>query len=148
MNQQIGKTGRSWSVVELRAKSFDDLRKLWFVLLKERNMLYTYRFQCRRNKTKMEHQERIMKVRLSMAAIRCVIGERAREYKYATNPTWVSIQEKKKAERRRIRHNIRKSHSGPTIKPKTVPSTHSLKKKIVFAELKPSNYQVPMPHIN
>jgi hypothetical protein len=34
-------SGRSWAVTELRDKSWDDLHKLWWVCIKERNRIAT-----------------------------------------------------------------------------------------------------------
>ncbi|EED92541.1 RM47, ribosomal protein 47 mitochondrial large ribosomal subunit, partial [Thalassiosira pseudonana CCMP1335] len=68
--------GRSWSVAELRRKSYDDLHKLWYVLYKERNMLLTESNLARRHGYYMIQPERRRKVRKSMGAIKHVLGER------------------------------------------------------------------------
>jgi len=71
--------GRSWSVKELRRKSYDDLQKLWYVLYKERNMLMTESEIARRYGQYFPQPERKEKVKKSMGAIKQVLGERKRE---------------------------------------------------------------------
>lgn len=71
-----GKTGREWSCADLRLKSFDDLHKLWFVLLKERNMLFTHQQFCKSSMIQMQNPERFHKVKKSMAHIKRVLHER------------------------------------------------------------------------
>ncbi|KAL1933576.1 hypothetical protein VTP01DRAFT_7666 [Rhizomucor pusillus] len=76
-------TGRSWTAKELRQKSFEDLHKLWYVLLKERNVLATQRGEARRQQLStdvFDNSDRMKKVRKSMARIKLVLNERQREY--------------------------------------------------------------------
>jgi large subunit ribosomal protein L47 len=57
--------GRAWKAQELRQKSFDDLHKLWYVLLKERNVLATQRQEATRLKLPKQiwtNQGRLKKV--------------------------------------------------------------------------------------
>ncbi|KAL6175619.1 hypothetical protein ACLB2K_052258 [Fragaria x ananassa] len=69
--------GRSWKASELRLKSWDDLNKLWFVLLKERNMLMTQRQMLHTQNLRFPNPERLPKVRKSMCRIKHVLTERA-----------------------------------------------------------------------
>ncbi|KAK9756814.1 hypothetical protein RND81_01G122500 [Saponaria officinalis] len=54
--------GRSWKANELRLKSWDDLNKLWYVLLKEKNMLMTQRQMLNAQNLRFPNPERISKV--------------------------------------------------------------------------------------
>ncbi|KAI9495105.1 mitochondrial 39-S ribosomal protein L47 (MRP-L47)-domain-containing protein [Zychaea mexicana] len=76
-------TGRAWKASELRLKSFDDLHKLWYVLLKERNVLATQREEAKRmgiNKQIWTNAGRLKKCQKSMARIKFVLNERQHEY--------------------------------------------------------------------
>ncbi|KAK4768273.1 hypothetical protein SAY87_003414 [Trapa incisa] len=71
--------GRSWKACELRLKSWDDLHKLWYVLLKEKNMLMTQRQMLQAQNLRFSNPERLPKVRKSMCRIKQVLTERAIE---------------------------------------------------------------------
>ncbi|KAM7491608.1 hypothetical protein LguiA_034529 [Lonicera macranthoides] len=71
--------GRSWKASELRLKSWDDLHKLWYVLMKEKNMLMTQRQMLHAQNLQFPNPERIPKVRKSMCRIKHVLTERAIE---------------------------------------------------------------------
>ncbi|KAF5207602.1 54S ribosomal protein L4 protein [Thalictrum thalictroides] len=71
--------GRSWKASELRLKSWEDLQKLWYVLLKEKNMLMTQRQMLHAQNLRFPNPERVPKVRKSMCRIKHVLTERATE---------------------------------------------------------------------
>jgi len=74
------KAGRSWRVDDLRVKSNTDLHKLWYVLLKERNMLMTMEHEAKRALELFPNPERIDKVEESMANLETVVRERNKAY--------------------------------------------------------------------
>ncbi|XP_022171209.1 39S ribosomal protein L47, mitochondrial isoform X1 [Myzus persicae] len=74
------KVGRSWSKDELRIKSNQDLHKLWYVLLKERNMLLTMEHECKAQFELFPNPERIDKVEESMNNLETVVRERNDAY--------------------------------------------------------------------
>ncbi|XP_063890063.1 large ribosomal subunit protein uL29m-like [Scylla paramamosain] len=74
------KVGRSWRIEELRIKSNEDLHKLWFVLLKEKNMLLTMEHACEEEYQVFPNPERIDKVEESMKNLEDVVKERNRAY--------------------------------------------------------------------
>lgn len=68
--------GRAWSADELRRKSFDDLHRLWWVLIKERNLLATQAAEARRMGQRWFGNHRVHKCGLSMARIKTILTER------------------------------------------------------------------------
>ncbi|KAH8517112.1 hypothetical protein H0E87_005168 [Populus deltoides] len=53
--------GRSWKASELRLKAWDDLHKLWYVMLKEKNMLMTQRQMLHAQNFRFPNPERLPK---------------------------------------------------------------------------------------
>ncbi|XP_023218688.1 39S ribosomal protein L47, mitochondrial-like isoform X1 [Centruroides sculpturatus] len=78
--EQEVKSGRSWHKDELRIKSNSDLHKLWYILLKERNMLLTMQHAAKTECELFPSPERIDKVEESMENLEEVIRERNRAY--------------------------------------------------------------------
>lgn len=74
------KHGRGWTLPELRIKSNEDLHKLWFVLLKEKNMLLTMEQEGIEKHRLFPSPERIDKVNESMTHLETVVRERNRAY--------------------------------------------------------------------
>mmetsp|Transcript_18033 Transcript_18033/g.40349 ORF Transcript_18033/g.40349 Transcript_18033/m.40349 type:complete len:234 (-) Transcript_18033:23-724(-) len=70
------RSGDAWPAILLRMKSFQDLHKLWFVLLKEKNFLLGEQLECRQQRIKWKHHGRLKKVKLSMKRILTVITRR------------------------------------------------------------------------
>ncbi|GMR48596.1 hypothetical protein PMAYCL1PPCAC_18791, partial [Pristionchus mayeri] len=68
--------GRSWTPDELRLKGNTDLHALWFVCLKERNMLLTMQKAYVSKARHMPNPERLDRVEETMEAIKLVIDER------------------------------------------------------------------------
>ncbi|KAL4250050.1 Large ribosomal subunit protein uL29m [Abortiporus biennis] len=97
-------SGRSWTAAELRRKSFKDLHTLWYVLLREKNLLATQREEARRATIDVSltpYYPRYHKVRKSMARIKYIINERRLAYEGALG----IMAEKNKArlEQKRLR---------------------------------------------
>ncbi|KAL1835813.1 hypothetical protein VTJ49DRAFT_6034 [Mycothermus thermophilus] len=77
--EEDSKHGRAWSVEELRHKSWDDLHRLWWVCVKERNRIATANFERENQKLgfgEAEAKERDKEVLKTMRAIKHVLTER------------------------------------------------------------------------
>jgi large subunit ribosomal protein L47 len=80
LNEENIKHGRSWTLAELRIKSNIDLHKLWYVLLKERNMLLTMEHEHKAEWKWWPSPERLDKVKESMVNLETVVRERNKAY--------------------------------------------------------------------
>ncbi|BGP20089.1 hypothetical protein JCM10213_002661 [Rhodosporidiobolus nylandii] len=79
-DKRTDNSSRSWTALELRRKSFDELHQLWYVLLRERNVLLTQREEARRLRVDLggfgAAPEKLRLCQKSMARIKQVLSER------------------------------------------------------------------------
>mmetsp|Transcript_51817 Transcript_51817/g.117306 ORF Transcript_51817/g.117306 Transcript_51817/m.117306 type:complete len:193 (+) Transcript_51817:2-580(+) len=69
-------SGDPWPAVLLRMKSFEDMHKLWYVCLKEKNFLQAEQHEARQQRVRWRHHGRLKKVKLSMKRILTVLTRR------------------------------------------------------------------------
>uniref|UniRef100_A0A8C6XC54 Large ribosomal subunit protein uL29m n=1 Tax=Naja naja TaxID=35670 RepID=A0A8C6XC54_NAJNA len=114
------KSGDSWTVEQLRGKSSDDLHKLWYVLLKERNMLLTLEQESKRQSQKMPSPERLEKVIKSMERMDQVIQEREdalRLLQTGQEKEWYTYREWPIPWYLNARHKKKRFYYLPNVKP-------------------------------
>jgi len=96
-------TGRAWEAEELRLKSNDDLHKLWYVFLIEKNKLKSDRLIA----TQMGQEfygdvsHNLMKIRKSMARLLTVVNERKKirnEYRAHLEDEYIAMKKKEEFE--------------------------------------------------
>jgi large subunit ribosomal protein L47 len=66
--------GRAWKARDLRIKSSVELHQLWYVLLKERNMLLTVKQDAKLHTMMMPSPERLKKVRALLCSCLLCVG--------------------------------------------------------------------------
>ncbi|KAK0218060.1 mitochondrial 39-S ribosomal protein L47 (MRP-L47)-domain-containing protein [Armillaria fumosa] len=111
----VNRSGRAWKASELRLKSFTDLHTLWYVLLREQNLLATQAEEVRRagiapRMIQLGMGPKKRECRLSMARIKAVMNERRLAYLGAVK----LAEEEKEAELDRavLKHQITQFNCG------------------------------------
>jgi len=77
--EELNAHGRGWTVPELRVKDWDDLHRLWWVCIKERNRISTSLSELKRVGSvygEVEGQDRVLEVHKTMHSIKHVLTER------------------------------------------------------------------------
>tara|TARA_B110000285_G_scaffold227355_1_gene288549 strand:+ start:954 stop:1265 length:312 start_codon:yes stop_codon:yes gene_type:complete len=93
-------TGRAWRAEELRLKSHDDLHKLWFVLLQEKNKLKSDQLMSIQLRQRFYGLDNFYKVRKSMARLLTVVNERKKlrnEYRRVLEDEYIQAKKAEEA---------------------------------------------------
>jgi hypothetical protein len=98
--------GRSWKASELRGKSFEDLHKLWYIILRERNVLSTQKAEAKRQGVVWMGEHRDVKCRQSMSRIRHVLINRVQVYRKAMHELLLRSLPEEQAQIERLKHKV------------------------------------------
>ncbi|KAG7444707.1 MRP-L47-domain-containing protein [Guyanagaster necrorhizus] len=114
----VNRSGRAWKASELRLKSFTDLHTLWYILLREQNLLATQTEEVRRagiapRMVQIGLGPKKRECRLSMARIKVVMNERRLAYLGAVR----LAEEEKEAELDRavLKHQVTQFNRGRKV---------------------------------
>lgn len=100
--RKYGVTGRSWRAEELRLKSHDDLHKLWYVLLKEKNKLKSDMLVSQQLQQGFYGFSDLIKVKLSMNRLLTVVNERKKlrsEYRKHLEDQYIQMKKQEEKEK-------------------------------------------------
>jgi large subunit ribosomal protein L47 len=126
--RQYGQTGRAWRAEELRLKNHEDLHRLWYVLLKEKNKLKSDMLVSQQLQQMFYGFSELLKVRLSMSRLLTVVNERKKlrnEYRRHLEDEYIAG---KKAEERAAKEAEAEKLKAQGIK---VPMTEAEEKELL-----------------
>lgn len=93
--EELAKSGDAWPACLLRLKSLEDLRNLWFVCLKEKNLLTGERWAAWQQGGEMKNPERLKKVKLTMKRILTVVTRREIHQQCVRAKNILSLQQRR-----------------------------------------------------
>lgn len=108
-------------------------------------MLLTYEHECKKYGTHMIGRERLRKVKFGLRAIKIVLGERRRQYKEATDETYVKERNDILKRRAAYRNNVRKARVGARKSrffPQFIREKHPARKKLKWRDTKPRTNEI------
>ena len=116
------KVGRAWKATELRLKSFDDLHKLWYVLLKEKLALKSDIQFAKKTGNRFYGSKNLVKIKVSMARLLTVINERKillNEFRNLLEDQYI-WETKKQEEKKSLKKLSKTTRKFAEFKPKQV----------------------------
>jgi large subunit ribosomal protein L47 len=111
------RTGRAWHASEMRLKDHDDLHKLWYVLLKEKNKLKSDFLMSKQLGQMFYGHNDMTKVRLSQQRLLTVVNERKKlrnEYRKHLEDEYISEKKAEELAEFKAERELKRERGEPT----------------------------------